>query len=219
LDYTLSGEITSDNGEFSIVNFTNAGTFRGNGEFYYDYAQHPAGTLSLELAGTAFGSYDRLFGHEDALLAGTLQIDFAPGYTPVVGNTFSILQADRVLGDFDTILAPAGFLFEVQYPNISTAILTLVQIVSTLPGDLDGDGFVGITDLNIVLGNWNQTVPPGDPLADPSGDGFVGIEDLNTVLGNWNAGSPPASDANIPEPASMMFITSGLIVLLRRRGG
>jgi hypothetical protein len=219
LDFTLYGEITSDNGEFSIVNFTNAGTFRGNGEFYYDYAQHPAGTLSLELAGTAFGSYDRLFGHEDALLAGTLQIDFAPGYTPVVGNTFSILQADRVLGDFDTILAPAGFLFEVQYPNISTAILTLVQIVSTLPGDLDGDGFVGITDLNIVLGNWNQTVPPGDPLADPSGDGFVGIEDLNTVLGNWNAGSPPASDANIPEPASMMFITSGLIVLLRRRGG
>ena len=52
-----------------------------------------------------------------------------------------------------------------------------------LTGDLDSDGFVGITDLNIVLGDWNLSVPPADPLADPSGDMFVGIEDLNLVLG------------------------------------
>ncbi len=63
--------------------------------------------------------------------------------------------------------------------------------LSGLTGDLDGDGFVGITDLNIVLGNWNLNLPPADPLADPSGDAFVGIEDLNVVLGNWNAGTPP----------------------------
>ncbi|MEZ6192560.1 MAG: hypothetical protein R3C45_14890 [Phycisphaerales bacterium] len=50
-------------------------------------------------------------------------------------------------------------------------------------GDLNGDGFVGIADLNIVLSNWNQNVTPGDYLqGDPSGDGFVGIEDLNYVL-------------------------------------
>src|SRR5690606_16849247 len=27
-----------------------------------------------------------------------------------------------------------------------------------LRGDLNGDSFVGIADLNIVLGNWNQTI-------------------------------------------------------------
>ncbi len=60
-----------------------------------------------------------------------------------------------------------------------------------IPGDLNDDGFVGIEDINIVLGNWNQTVtPPGDLLqGDPSGDGYVGIEDLNVVLPNWNAGT------------------------------
>ncbi len=68
--------------------------------------------------------------------------------------------------------------------------------LSAVPGDLNGDGFVGITDLNIVLGNWNLNVPPADPLADPSGDGFVGIEDLNAILGNWNAGTPPVQDAS-----------------------
>jgi len=88
-----------------------------------------------------------------------------------------------------------------------------------LAGDLDGDGFVGIADLNIVLGNWNQNVPPGDPLADPSGDGFVGIADLNVVLGNWNAGTPPLGDAsaNIPEPASAMLIAAGGLALGRHR--
>jgi fibronectin-binding autotransporter adhesin len=85
-----------------------------------------------------------------------------------------------------------------------------------IAGDLDGDGFVGIVDLNIVLGNWNQNVPPGDPLADPSGDGFVGIADLNVVLGNWNAGTPPGDAANIPEPSSLALLGLGALSLISR---
>jgi hypothetical protein len=78
-----------------------------------------------------------------------------------------------------------------------------------LPGDLDGDGFVGINDLNIVLGNWNQTVTAGDKLVgDPSGDGFVGIDDLNEVLGAWNTGTPPVSET-IPEPTMLMMLAVG----------
>ena len=85
-----------------------------------------------------------------------------------------------------------------------------------LEGDLDGDGFVGITDLNIVLGAWNQSVPPGNAAADPSGDGYIGIEDLNVVLGNWNTGAPPDSQVNIPEPASLIFLGLGLLSALKR---
>ncbi len=88
---------------------------------------------------------------------------------------------------------------------------------SGITGDLDGDGFVGIKDLNIVLGNWNQNVPPANPLADPSDDGFVGIEDLNTVLGNWNSGTPPVDTfANIPEPGSIALLAVGMVAMLRR---
>ena len=83
-----------------------------------------------------------------------------------------------------------------------------------LLGDLDGDGFVGQDDLDIVLGAWG-TSPPGDPRADPSGDGFVGQDDLDAVLGDWGQGTLPPS---VPEPATLgMFALCG-IALSRRNG-
>ncbi len=106
--------------------------------------------------------------------------------------------------------------------NISTdAVVTTFSNISITPlsagivGDLDNDGFGGSTDLNLVLANWNQNVPPADPAADPSGDDFIGIEDLNVVLGNWNAGTPPA--AAVPEPATLGLIALGGMALLRRK--
>jgi hypothetical protein len=88
-------------------------------------------------------------------------------------------------------------------------------------GDLNEDGFVGIEDLNLVLGNWNQNVTAGDKLlGDPTGDGFVGIEDLNVVLGNWNAGVPPAGNLGnaVPEPAALALAgLVGLALLNHRR--
>lgn len=86
-----------------------------------------------------------------------------------------------------------------------------------ITGDLDGDGFVGIGDLNLVLGKWNQTVKKNDP-ADPSGDSFVGIADLNMVLGNWNAGIPPATGAALPEPGTGLVVAITGVILLTRRG-
>ncbi len=84
-----------------------------------------------------------------------------------------------------------------------------------IPGDLNGDGFVGQDDLNIVLGDWGN-MPPGDPRADPSGDGFVGQDDLNPVLADWGQGTPPPTFAgsslsvaavpDVPEPSSMLLL-------------
>ncbi len=100
---------------------------------------------------------------------------------------------------------------------IDATDIAFIQGIVGVVGDLDGDGFVGIADLNIVLGNWNQNVTAGDPsVGDPSGDGFVGIEDLNTVLGNWNAGTPPTANA-VPEPASLALFGFSAMVTLRRR--
>jgi Stage II sporulation protein len=89
-------------------------------------------------------------------------------------------------------------------------------------GDIDGDGFVGINDLNFLLANWNQSVPVGDisqgDLAG-NGDGFVGIDDLNILLGNWNTGIPPANAAGslVPEPGTAILATLMCPLFLRRR--
>ena len=84
-------------------------------------------------------------------------------------------------------------------------------------GDLNGDGFVGVDDLNLVLQNWNRGVPPGDARADPTGDGYVGVSDLNRVLVNWNKGIPPVVTAVIPEPASILLLGAlGSSVLCQR---
>ncbi len=106
--------------------------------------------------------------------------------------------------------------------NISTDAVTttfsnisITPLSTALAGDLNGDGFVGLDDLDIILGAWNQNVPPADEAADPSGDGFVGLDDLDIVLNNWNAGTPPASV--VPEPATLALVGFGALAALRRR--
>ncbi len=86
-----------------------------------------------------------------------------------------------------------------------------------LPGDLDGDGFVGLLDLNIILSNWNQNVPPADPRADPTLDGFVGLADLDIILNNWNTGIPPTSQTSIPEPTTLALLAISALAITTRR--
>ena len=123
----------------------------------------------------------------------------------------------------DALLIPGfdGFVLEpfvFVSPDSGIGLSGIADIPTPLQGDLDGDGFVGIFDLNIVLAHWNQSVPPADPAADPSGDNFVGIDDLNEVLGNWNASAPPSTASNIPEPASITLLGfAGLAMLKRAR--
>ena len=105
---------------------------------------------------------------------------------------------------------------EVSWMKIYTGVVdNSAPLGLGLEGDLDGDGFVGITDLNLVLSNWNLNVPPADAAADPTGDDYIGIEDLNVVLGNWNAGTPPG--AAVPEPASLALLGLGGLAMLRCR--
>ena len=122
-------------------------------------------------------------------------------------------HADTV--DVVTIRWPSGItqkFFNVA-PNAE-----LQAIEAYLAGDLNGDGFVGIADLDIVLAHWNQNAIPGmHSQGDVSGDGFVGIADLDEVLGNWNQGTPPTDLVAIPEPSVFAILFSGLLSRLIRR--
>jgi hypothetical protein len=48
-------------------------------------------------------------------------------------------------------------------------------------GDLDGDGFIGVQDLVLVLLGWGSSGVP----ADFNGDGIVDIHDMIHVILHW----------------------------------
>lgn len=162
-----------------------------------------------------------------AQLDGTLElgVDLLDGLNMqnLLGSTFQLFDWSGVaiVGGFDAIvLDPAWYAAGLSFDLSQLMITGEVHVVSMM-GDLNGDAFVGIEDLNIVLARWNQAVTPGNLLeGDLNGDGFVGIEDLNGLLSTWNGAFPPSvteSEAAIPEPAAGLLIGAGGVCLLLRK--
>ena len=67
----------------------------------------------------------------------------------------------------------------------SQHIAKWIVCVDIIPGDLDGDGSVGVKDLLILLGNWGPCADCNDCIADLDDDCTVGVADLLILLGNW----------------------------------
>ena len=88
-------------------------------------------------------------------------------------------------------------------------LLTIEWTTGTaLEGDLNGDGFVGAADLDLVRANWGSAVTPGDlSSGDATGDGAVDSADLDVIRAAWGEGSQPAA---VPEPGSFLLLCMGL---------
>ncbi|XAL99600.1 hypothetical protein OT109_18725 [Phycisphaeraceae bacterium D3-23] len=85
-----------------------------------------------------------------------------------------------------------------------------------LAGDVTGDGFVGVEDLDVILANWGSQVVAGDSAAGEwTGDGVVGQADLDITLAGWGDGVQP--EPNVPEPGSAMLVAGMLSLLTTRR--
>jgi hypothetical protein len=194
--------------------------------FTFDFAIDPdeivtAATLTVAIRGT--------ISHviTDTIILDDVANDFTYnqlGWIPVSTAATSLRSVDLANVNGDCLIPT------LQDGKLNVAVRddTLVDyarldltLIAAPTGDLNNDDFIGIEDLNIVLGHWNQFVTPYQPLqGDPSGDGFVGLEDLNFVLGNWNAGTPPGvGDTTIvPEPGALGMIVLGSAAgVLKRR--
>ena len=165
---------------------TNSGTVRpgtSGGELAVDgsYVQTASGSLDMELT---CGGGGVLAVSGTAQLAGTLNLSTVFGLEPTLGQQFTILTGAAVSGTF-VVNAPIAV--DVAY-GPTAVVVTALQGPAPSPGDLDGDGFVGITDFLALLAAWGPN--PGHP-ADFDNDGLVGITDFLTLLANWGPVSCP----------------------------
>ncbi|MEM9414859.1 MAG: matrixin family metalloprotease [Planctomycetota bacterium] len=80
--------------------------------------------------------------------------------------------------------------------------------------DLNGDGFVGAADLDILLANWGSTTGTA-ATGDANGDGVTNQLDLDIVDAAWGTGTLPGG--GVPEPGSLALLSLGGLALLRRR--
>jgi len=184
------------------------------------YAHRPDATLSFIADAEGVSPITVLDGPGGVSLQdGQLLVDLsAMTATPSAIVLIDNQQPDPVAGTFlDTPEGTAFGDYTLTYAydgGDGQANDIALILAGALTGDLNGDGFVGAGDLDILLGVWNQndTGP-----ADLNEYGFIGAGDLDILLGNWNAGTAPSSAGVVPEPAGLTLMAAGLAALARRR--
>ena len=114
------------------------GTLTING----DYTQNADGVLLIEIGGLLDGQYDVLDIAGTASLGGTLDVSLSdPGagvFAPALNDSFDILMAESILGDFDSFLLAGlgnGLAWQLDLfaDEIGTTDVLRLSVVSAVP--------------------------------------------------------------------------------------
>jgi hypothetical protein len=89
-------------------------------------------------------------------------------------------------------------------------------IFGRIPGDVNGDGWVGGVDLNRVINNWGQT-GLGREGGDLNDNGTVDGPDYSEIQSYWGTSQPLEPPSAVPEPGTLILLMIGGLVVLRRR--
>jgi hypothetical protein len=161
-----------------------------------DYIQSDNGELLIELASAS--SFDQLLVTAEATLDGALTVNLLDGFTPSVGQSFTILTSDDVDDTFATESLPSipGLIFDVIY-NPQSVVLA---VLPAFTADFDDDGDVDGDDLTQWQGDFSV-----NGLSDADDDGDSDGADF--LAWQQQLGSPGSASANaaIPEPAAFLL--------------
>ena len=106
------------------------------------------------------------------------------------GNIVSESEIDNVEHLYIKNLAPGDYVLQIQRSdlNIGNRMFSVGWLFpeqdENLPGDVDGNGLVDVTDLIIIISNWGSC--KGVCPADVNGDGVVDVIDILLVITNWS---------------------------------
>src|SRR6476646_225769 len=190
----IPGQVESRGGTVAPGNGIGTLTIEGR------FANATGSTLAIELAGLNPGTqHDQLIVQGPASLGGTLNVSLV-GYTPSVGNTFTILTADSLSGQFDNLQLPAGYQWNVNY-GLDDVVLSVTGM--SLAGDFNGDNHVNLAD---YVG-WRKN------------NGTT--QDYQTWRSNFGSGFASASEitisTSVPEPGSIFIALLATFAFVTRR--
>jgi hypothetical protein len=171
----------------------------------HHYHQDVEGQWNVDIFGVAAEAYDHLDLHQDAALAGTLQLTLGGGYVPVLGDTFNILTTEgSVEGEFAAIAQPAGMPTDLEFDVEYSADMVQLVVINALAGDYNRDGTVDTGDYIVWRKMLDQTVLRFTS-ADGDGDGTVDEGDYSIWLGNFGmTGDGQGTSVSAPEPAAAL---------------
>jgi hypothetical protein len=191
------------------------------------FANGTDGTLEFELGGTMPGTqFDQLMVAGGAALGGTLAVSLADlgsgPFAPSVGNAFALITAtEGVGGEFDQLLLPGGFQWNVAY-NATGVVLSVIGL--GLTGDYNGNGTVDAADYVVWRSSMGAT---GSSLpADGNGDQVVNHDDYVVWWRNFGktasaSGSANVNLAGVPEPTTFalgaLIVAGGFVFFPRSR--
>lgn len=181
------------------------------------FASDANATLQIDLGGLTAGTqYDQLLVEGGVALAGTLSVSLVNlgggTFVPSPGDSFTIITAtDGISGAFDSLVAPAGYKWLLNYGSAAVTLLV------GLSGDYNGDGIVNAADYT----RWRDTLGAvGSGLAaDGDGDGDVDADDYTIWKDHFgqSMGSGSGSVAAVPEPTSWLLVFTALTAISRAR--
>ena len=106
-------------------------------------------------------------------------------WEPLIGDGWDELGEDTITVDVST---PGIHTRSIDAPDFNGTIRVEVidypfaELNDTLPGDVDGDGVVGVNDLLAIIAAWG---PCSGCSEDITGDGVVDVNDLLAGLAAW----------------------------------
>ena len=149
------------------------------------------GVINLRTSGNAISVYNSnaRLNINGGIYSGTAYaIDCQSGQVVITAGQFNgiIYGAFHESGSSNNITIASGSTATPANWRTVTAASVTVTAPSYKPGDINRDGIVNISDLNILLANYNLSgTAIINPNADLNNDNIVNISDLNILLANY----------------------------------
>ena len=164
--------------------------------------------LDIELAP---GASDLLNVSGALQIDGELQVSLIDGLIPAAGQTYNILDAASVSGQFDSLDLPllsVGLLWDVS----SLETIGELSVVAGLQGDFDQDN--DVDGIDFLAWQMGLGIASGASVSDGDADfdGDVDMDDLSIWESNYGL-TITNSLAQVPEPSTVLLTVVGIAAL------